>query len=136
MADIHTILPHLNTAPFDHLLPSLDRHGFTISDLLSFDSNAVQKRTQLPTHEIRKLQNAIQNALLVDLGVSSEGQPGESRHELTTGDEKVHERAVSSGRSELGQHQWKFISTLDGGLDEALGGGISPGYIVEITGER
>jgi DNA repair protein RAD57 len=31
---------------------------------------------------------------------------------------------------------WNCISTLDEKLDAALGGGIPPGYLVEITGER
>ncbi len=32
--------------------------------------------------------------------------------------------------------RWRCISTLDENIDAALGGGIAPGYVTEITGER
>jgi DNA repair protein RAD57 len=32
--------------------------------------------------------------------------------------------------------EWSPISSLNSGLDEALGGGIPAGYLTEITGER
>jgi DNA repair protein RAD57 len=141
MADIHTVLPSFDTGPFDHLFPSLDRHGFRLSDLLAFDLNVIAKPTQLPIVELRRLQYAVRNALLSDMGCGVEEELGPSRDVAQepnlTSDSHDWRRPLRNPVSDnLQKSSWNFITTLDPGLDEALGGGIPTGNVVEITGER
>jgi DNA repair protein RAD57 len=58
--------------------------------------------------------------------------------QLGFGGEEQLSHAFLSGPSTLKSPSigWRWISTLDEELDAALGGGIPPGYLVEITGER
>lgn len=120
MTDLLQVLPHFETRPFSHLLPSLDRALVTTSDLLTLDAHHVAKRAQLPAGELRRLVDALVPALHQQLGFGADA---------TT--EDASSPALSSPTP-----AWRCISTLDDGLDAALGGGIPPGYVVEVTGER
>ncbi|KAF2129128.1 hypothetical protein P153DRAFT_32810 [Dothidotthia symphoricarpi CBS 119687] len=120
MTDLLHVLPDFDARPFTHLLPKLDKALITTNDLLTLDAADVAKRSQLPAGELRKLTDAVIPALHQQLGFGGEEAPGSA----FLGDVDDPERP------------WPYISTLDEGLDAALGGGIPPGYVVEVTGER
>jgi DNA repair protein RAD57 len=123
MTDLLQVLPDFDAKPYSHLLPSLDRALITTNDLLTLDAPDVAKRAQLPAGELRKLVDAVVVALHRQLGFGGEEPLG---------------NAFMSGPSppDYPQTARGCISTLDEELDAALGGGIPPGYLVEVTGER
>lgn len=118
MTDLLQVLPDFETRPFSHLLPSLDKALVTTNDLLTLDAHHVAKRAQLPAAELRKLVDALVPALHQLLGLGLRGP--------------VAEHAFAAAAAALPR---PAISTLDDTLDAALGGGIPPGYLVELTGE-
>ena len=120
MTDLLQVLPDFETRPFSHLLPSLDSALITTTDLLTLEAPDVAKRAQLPAGELRKLVDALVPALHQQLGFGSE----------------VAEINGFSDALCAPADSWRCISTLDDELDAALGGGIPPGYLVEVTGER
>jgi DNA repair protein RAD57 len=117
MTDLLHVLPHFDTKPYSHLLPSLDKALITTNDLLTLDPVDIGKRAQLPAADLRKLADGVTRALHCDLGFG-EGDAN-TNSSLSASDAK-----------------WGSISTLDEELDAALCGGIRAGYLVEITGER
>lgn len=117
------VLPDFDARPFSHLLPSLDKCHIKTTDLLTLDAADVAKRAQLPAGEVRKLTDAIASALHRQLGFGEENVAGSTF-------------LSSSDDSPALKEEGLFISTLDDKLDDALCGGIPPGYVVEITGER
>lgn len=133
MTDLPTILPNLSTRHFAHLLPALDRHGITVVDLLTLNALEIAKRTSLPILDLRRLAQAVANALQDDLGINATSK--------STGDEL----SSSSSKHSLGNckrsatdvlQRRDTISFLDDALDGAIGGGIPTGYVTEVTGER
>ena len=133
MTDLPTVLPTFSTKAYTHLLPSLDRHGITVADLLSLDALEVARRATLPIPDLRRLADAVIQALHEDLGVVHE-PPMKNGESGTLGSQEGVNISLKSG-VDLTQN-WKTISTLDAGIDKTLGGGIPVGYITEITGER
>jgi DNA repair protein RAD57 len=123
MTDLLQVLPDFDSKPYSHLLPSLDKVLITTNDLLTLEPADVAKRAQLPAGELRKLADAVVAALHRHLGFGGEG-PREKAF-LSVPSSPEH---ATTARS--------CISTLDDELDAALSGGIPPGYLVEITGER
>lgn len=122
MTDLLQVLPDFNTKPHTHLLPSLDKALITTSDLLTLGPQQVGKRAQLPAGEVKKLIDDIVSIL--------HGQLGFGREEAS-GAASVNVLNVLDPEEEL-----RCISTLDEKLDATLGGGILPGHLVEVTGER
>ncbi|KAK7535661.1 P-loop containing nucleoside triphosphate hydrolase protein [Phyllosticta paracitricarpa] len=126
MTDLLHILPdspHFSQ-DFAHLLPSLDRHKVTTSDILTLDALDVAKRAQVPVAEVKRLADAILRDLHAQLHLN----------DATPHDASPTAEADLSHRSVL-EEEWRTISTLDEGLDSELGGGIPAGYLAEITGE-
>jgi DNA repair protein RAD57 len=123
MTDLLQVLPDLDTRPYSHLLPSLDKALITTNDLLTLEPADVGKRAQLPAGDLRKLVDAVTTALHRDLGFGGEEACGNT-YLAGLGNAHASETKVGS------------ISTLDEKLDAALGGGIPSGYLVEVTGER
>ena len=123
MTDLTAVLPGFPTHQFVRLLPSLEKHLVTTADLLTLDCVEVAKRAQLPILDVKRLCNAVLEALQSSLGVNEAGVDGHGGSLLR----KTGEDIVKS---------WNIISTLDDGLDRALGGGVPTGYITEVTGER
>lgn len=124
MSDLHHVLPDGFPAHhFSHLLPSLDRHRVTTTDILTLDAVDLAKRAQVPVAELRKLQQAIVSALHAELGVADSVEAADAGNNNAAAD---------------GWHaaEWRTISTLDDRLDAELGRGIPAGYLTEITGER
>lgn len=124
MTDLLHTIPDFPTKSYTHLLPSLEKHLITTTDLLTLDALEVAKRAQLPLLDVRRLAAHVVSILHGQLGVA---QDGGHEHGGNVGSLK------NSGEEIVGQ--WSTISTLDDSLDEALGGGIPTGYITEITGE-
>lgn len=120
MTDLSSILPDFPTAPYAHLLPSLERQGVSTTELLAHDPAALAKRANVPLADVKQLCVDVLKALQRDLG-------------LADGDLKTESPLKIAG-NELGK--WDAISTLDPSLDDLLGGGFPAGYITEVTGER
>ncbi|KAK7533934.1 DNA repair protein rhp57 [Phyllosticta citribraziliensis] len=126
MTDLLHVLPdspHLSQ-DFAHLLPSLDRHKVTTSDILTLDALDVAKRAQVPVAEVKRLADAILHDLHAQLHLN-DATPHDSSPTAET--DVSHSSGLKEG--------WQTISTLDEGLDGELGGGIPAGYLAEITGE-
>lgn len=119
MTDLLQVLPDLDTRPYSHLLPSLNKALISTADLVVLEPADVAKRAQLPPADVRRLIDAVVGALHGDLGFGGEEALG------------APSAAASGDASATGS-----ISTLDAKLDAALGGGIRAGYLVEVTGER
>jgi DNA repair protein RAD57 len=130
MTDLLTVLPHFDSRPYTHILPSLEKALISCSDLLTLDAIHVAKRAQLPPNEVKKLAEALVHAL-------SDGSPGtEPPINPADTDEPGEEVNISSFRKgDSLENQW-IVSTLDDKLDIALNGGVHSGYLTEITGER
>ncbi|KAF1979224.1 P-loop containing nucleoside triphosphate hydrolase protein [Bimuria novae-zelandiae CBS 107.79] len=122
MTDLLQVLPDFDTSLYAHLLPSLDKALISTTDLIILEPSDVAKRAQVPAGELRKLVDAVVGALHWHLGFGAE----EARSS-TFLSASNHASAENGGPS--------TISTLDEKLDEALLGGIRPGYLVEVTGE-
>lgn len=130
MTDLLTVLPHFDTRPHTHVLPSLEKALISCSDLLTLDSIHVAKRAQLPPSEVGKLADAVIQALS---GMPVDANPSTNPGRPQEPDETATIPSFESGNPL--EHQW-IVSTLDDRLDIALNGGIHSGYLTEITGER
>lgn len=122
MTDLTAVLPGFPTHQYVRLLPSLEKNLVTTADLLTLDSVEIAKRAQLPLLDVKRLCNAVLEALQSNLGISENEEPQQSSLLRKTGKDILN--------------SWITISTLDDDLDLALGGGIPTGYITEVTGER
>ena len=124
MTDLTAVLPGFPTQRYVRLLPSLEKNLVTTADLLTLDCVEVAKRTQLPILDVKRLCNAVLEALQSSLGIRElDGETqGRTSAFKTPGKDIIN--------------SWNTISTLDDELDLALGGGIPTGYITEVTGER
>ncbi|SMQ54841.1 unnamed protein product [Zymoseptoria tritici ST99CH_3D7] len=122
MSNLLTVLSSsFDTTPYTHILPSLERHLISTADLLTLDPVDVAKRAQVPPGEVKKLVDAVVEALHGDVSVKPPGA------EVTGWNGLQHAGDVAK--------QWQTISTLDDALDEALNGGIACGHLTEIVGE-
>lgn len=132
MTDLLHVIPDFPTKSYTHLLPSLEKHSVTTTDLLTLDALEIAKRAQLPLLDLRRLANHVVASLHGDLGFESP----EASTVFDVQKEHDPERApLKRTGAELIQ-PWTFITTLDSTIDAALGGGIPPGYLTEIVGER
>ncbi|KAF9732149.1 hypothetical protein PMIN06_005378 [Paraphaeosphaeria minitans] len=116
--DLLHVLPDFDASKFQHLLPSLDKALITTNDLVTLAPAHVAKRAQVPAGELRKLVDALVPTLHRHLGFGPEDPPSTAF-------------LAASGHASAAF----TISTLDDELDQALRGGIRPGYLVEVTGE-
>ena len=121
MTDLTTVLPGFPAQPYIRLLPSLEKNLITTADLVTLDVTEIAKRAQLPLLDLKRLCNAILEALHVNLGVN---------------DNQVEGTASLKTLGQDAVNHWDTISTLDPDLDRALGGGVPTAYITEVTGER
>ena len=143
MTDLLRVLPHFPTSQYASLIPTLERHQVTTSELLTLEAADLGKRTQLPLLDLKQLCKAVLDALQSDLGVSDRDNKAAT---ATGGDDEAeeheHEQQHREQPGEVLRHdfsslkaRWRSISTLDPALDDRLGGGIPTGYITELTGE-
>ncbi|KAI0974912.1 DNA repair protein RAD57 [Xylaria arbuscula] len=149
MSDLSQVLPDFPAAQYARLLPALEKHKLTVTDLLTLELPEIGKRTQLPLLDVKRLCNAILAALHADLGVgggADEGHGETNEKGKDKQDEKQDESRLEQHSSieksplrqtgtQLSARPWHTISTLDASLDAALDGGVPTGYITEITGE-
>ncbi|MCJ1433876.1 hypothetical protein MMC27_003241 [Xylographa pallens] len=134
MTDLLHILPNFSTTDYSHLIPSLEKHLITCTDLLTLEATDVAKRAQLPVLDVRKLVGDILAQLQGQQGLGrSNGATTSPPHVQTVGGLAERGTLRKSGTDLL--RDWSTISTLSDDLDAALGGGIPTGYITEITGE-
>lgn len=128
MTDLLTVLPHFDSRPYTHILPSLEKALISCSDLLTLDAIHVAKRAQLPPSEVKKLADALLHAL----------SGGPSSTAVNPGDDHDagQKTVLPSFRSGDSLQNQCIVSTLDDKLDIALNGGVHSGYLTEITGER
>jgi DNA repair protein RAD57 len=110
------VLPEFDVRPYSHILPSLEKALVSTADLLTLDALDVAKRAQVPPGEVKKLADALLEGLHSELAGSSALQ----RH----------------GATNVGSEVRLVISTLDDHIDHGLGGGIWPGHLTEVVGER
>jgi DNA repair protein RAD57 len=123
MTDLTTVLPGFPTHQYVRLLPKLEKNLVTTADLLTLDCVEVAKRAQLPLLDVKRLCNAVLEALQGNLGIiETENEGQESSRLRKSGKDIINASSA--------------VSTLDDDLDSALGGGIPTGYITEVTGER
>ena len=125
MTNLLTVLPEFDVRPYTHILPSLEKALVSTADLLTLDALDVAKRAQVPPGEVKKLADALLEGLHSDLTGSSTLQRHGTANvgsEVSSDDPDVSSRDV--------------ISTLVDRLDQSLGGGILPGYLTEVVGER
>lgn len=132
MTDLLQTLPNLPAKQYTHLLPSLEKHFLTTTDLLTLDPIELAKRAQLPLLDLRRLRDHVVALIHTQLGLETDhaskcAGTGASASDFGT--------LKTYGEDSL-KRPWNTISTLDETLDAALGGGIPPGYITEIAGER
>lgn len=109
MTDLLQTLPSFPLRPFAALIPAIEHHALTTTDLLTLHPADIAKQTRLPILDLKRLIAAVRASLCDDL----------------TPQQPLLAEAVNS----------QVISTLDDRLDAALGGGIPVGAITEITGE-
>ncbi|EFY88335.1 DNA repair protein (Rad57), putative [Metarhizium acridum CQMa 102] len=153
MTDLLHILPSFRTAPFGALLPIIEQHALSTTDLLALHPADISKQTNLPLLDLKRLIATIQVSLSDDLVprhplqqiVSSapghdhshdEQQPSESNSQdasklPTTEPQATAEETVQKGNLSSPS----FISTLCPQIDAALNSGIPTSSITEITGE-
>lgn len=124
MTNVLTVLPDFDIRPYTHILPSLEKALITAADLLTLDALDVAKRAQVPPGEVKKLTDALLEGLHAGVGDA----------DLWWEDAAARNDYGAAGQGDL--NRCTFISTLDDGLDAALGGGIAPGYLTEFVGER
>jgi len=114
MSDLLHVLPGFSTAPYSHILPSIDKALISTADLITLSPQEIAKRAQVPPAEVAKLSEAVVQNLRSD-------------------NSKQQKKSILSFEDRSNP---SAISTLDTNLDLALEGGIRPGYLTEITGER
>lgn len=136
MTDLLRVLPDFPVGRYGSLIPALEKHHVTTTDLITLDVADIGRRTQLPLLNLRKFCDAVLAALHQDLGVvEQKGAPKEGQKEDNSNVPTPHHgHQLKQDFTSLAS-QWRTISTLDPTLDIALAGGIPTGYITEITGE-
>ncbi|KAL2041721.1 hypothetical protein N7G274_005505 [Stereocaulon virgatum] len=130
MTDLLHTIPDFPTKLYTHLLPSLEKHLITTTDLLTLDALEIAKRAQLPLLDVRRLANHVIAILRGQLGLKNDN----ALNFENLGEKQADYGALKKSGREV-TSQWSTISILDPTLDEALGGGVPTGYITEITGE-
>ena len=131
MTDLLNIIPDFPTKSYTHLLPSLEKHHVTTTDLLTLDALELAKRAHLPLLDLRRLVNHVLAALQSRLGLETQNAPSYPNAGKNQPDYGLLRKTGKEATTQL-----DFISTLDPCIDAALGGGIPTGYITELTGER
>ncbi len=125
MTNLLTVLPDFDIKPYTHILPSLEKALISTADLLTLDTLDVAKRAQVPPGEVKKLADALLEGL----------------HSELIGSITLQRNGVANAGSEVKPDDPAFgstnaISTLDERIDDSLGGGVLPGYVTEVVGER
>lgn len=149
MTDLLGILPSFRTAPFAALLPTIEQHALTTTDLLALHPADIAKQTRLPLLDLRRFVAAITAALADDVVPETPLAAGRAEGPAVGGggdgeENDGHEGAVEGERGAGPRPRPQdpparladaTISTLDDDMDAALGGGVPVGRITEFAGE-
>ncbi|KAM3557052.1 hypothetical protein ARSEF4850_005246 [Beauveria asiatica] len=152
MTDLLKILPSFPTGPFAALLPVVEQHSLSTTDLLTQHPVDLAKQTRIPLLDLKRFIAVVQASLADDLTPEKPlAGPKPTRRDTdkdTGGAEEARDGATTttttgcaSSETRLnapvraGPAQTSCISTLDDTLDAALGGGVPVGYITEFAGE-
>ena len=135
MTDLTQVIPNFPTKHFTHIIPSIEKHLITTTDLLTLEPIDIARRAHVPVLEARRLVSHAVALLQGQLGLAVES-PKTTDQSKVAAVPSAHEASTRDARdrSTLGAPQ--FISTLDPALDAALGGGFPTGHLVEIAGDR
>jgi DNA repair protein RAD57 len=117
MSNLLAVLPDFDLSPYSHIIPSIERACIAVVDLLTLDAVHIAKRAQVPPGEVKRLTDALISALHRDASAAT----------------YARDAATTTPTTTTGPDP---ISTLDDGLDAALGGGLFPGHLIEVVGER
>jgi DNA repair protein RAD57 len=122
MSDILQLLPNIDTEPFEKVLERLERANISSNDLMTLGPVDVARRADVSIDQVRELTAILITQLHAQLEFDAI--------------EKAHEKEEDSPAKPAEKDSaWSHISTLDDGLDAALGGGFPAGQVCEITGE-
>jgi DNA repair protein RAD57 len=151
MTDLLQILPSFRAAPFAALLPAIEQHGLSATDLLALHPADIAKQTHLPLLDLKRLIAAIQVSLSDDLvawhplqrKATSKSNPEspqaqEQERQVAETDISAPEppkTATDDTPKAEDAFPPSYISTLCPGLDAALNSGIPTSTVTEITGE-
>lgn len=122
MTDLLRILPGFPTVNFSSLLPTLEHHGLTTADLLAQHPADIARQTRLPLLDLKRLVDVVHASLVNDAPPTAAF-------------------FAASETSSRDSEQWPpsprlaAISSLDEGIDSALGGGVPVGRLTEFAGE-
>ena len=131
MTDLLHTIPHFPIKLYTHLLPSLEKHFITTTDLLTLDALEIAKRAHLPLLDVKRLASHVLTILQGRLGLQTNNAPS-----CQNAGEGLANHGSLRKTGKEATIAMSFISTLDPSIDAALGGGIPLKYITEITGER
>ncbi|KOS22581.1 DNA repair protein rhp57 [Escovopsis weberi] len=134
MTDLLQILPSFPISSFATLIPALEAHALSTSDLLTLHPTDLAKQTHLPILDLRRLLAAIQASLSGEL-ISKRSVTRPSPCPSPTAPIAPSPGSATAEEAHRETHAPDRISTLDDGLDAALGGGIPTGRITEFVGE-
>lgn len=148
MTDLLHILPSFRTSPFGALLPTIEQHALSTTDLLALHPADIAKQTHLPLLDLKRLIAAIQASLSDDLvpryplrqDANSNPAPETSHDETEPADSnpqgaKSPETTANDATSRSKPPSASYISTLSPEIDAVLNSGIRTSTITEITGE-
>lgn len=133
MTDLLSTVPDFSTAAYTHLIPSFEKNGITVADLLTLDPIEIVRRCPLPLLDVRRFIKEVIESLQRDAGVQDVPITKNEEFSLT---QKLEDNCGIVQGFRKAVNNWNPISTLDDKIDEALGGGIPTGYVTEVTGER
>ena len=120
MTDLLRILPSFPASTFAALLPTIEQHGLSTIDLLALHPADIARRTRLPILDLKRLIATVYTSLADDV------EPTRPLADLDD-DDGGGGGEVSGGPA--------TISTLDDGIDSALGGGVPVACVTEFAGE-
>ncbi|KFH46742.1 DNA repair protein-like protein [Hapsidospora chrysogenum ATCC 11550] len=140
MTDLRRILPSFPVANFTGLLPAIENHSLTTTDLLTLHPADIAKQTHLPLLDLKRLIAAVHASLLDDLTprttIPLVTTPAEQPSAPPQSQPETSASPPSRPPPPPPPQSWpSLISTLDPDLDAALGGGIPTGRITEFAGE-
>ncbi|TQW00582.1 DNA repair protein rhp57 [Cordyceps javanica] len=155
MTDLLRILPSFPTGPFSALLPVVEQHSLSTTDLLTQHPVDLAKQTHIPLLDLKRFIAAVQASLADDLTpekpLAAAAAPalkrtqtgpaeggGEAVDDATADEEprgQPEEEAAAAAAAAAAPARTPCISTLDDTLDAALGGGVPVGYVTEFAGE-
>ena len=103
----------------------------TVVDLLNLDPTSIAQRCPLPSRDVHKLVKDVTRHMQKD---ALQGAQRKRRATEASAEDKV---ACGSEAKQQKQDpvEKPLVRTLDKKMDEALNGGIRPGYVTEIAGE-